>query len=43
MAKEATTIEALYDVMEMINYELSVRNSDKLLILEAITNTEHDM
>lgn len=34
MAKESTTIDELYDVMEMINYEMGVRSSDKLAILD---------
>ncbi len=36
MTKDARTIEELYDIMEMINYEMSVRNNDKLLIMDEI-------
>lgn len=38
MTKESKSIEELYEIMEMINYEMSVRNSDKLMIMEEITN-----
>lgn len=40
MTKDAQSINDLYEIMEMINYELSVRNDDKMMILEEITYQE---
>ncbi|CAD8070763.1 unnamed protein product [Paramecium primaurelia] len=40
MTKEARSIEELYEIMEMINYEMSVRNSDKLIIMDEINQQE---
>ncbi|CAD8170560.1 unnamed protein product [Paramecium pentaurelia] len=40
MTKEAKSIEELYEIMEMINYEMSVRNSDKLIIMDEINQQE---
>lgn len=43
MAKESKSIDELYDVMEMINYEMSVRNNDKIVILDAICTQNCDL
>lgn len=40
MTKDARSIEELYEIMEMINYEMNVRNSDKLVIMDEINNQE---
>ena len=40
MTKDARSIEELYEIMEMINYEMSVRNSDKLEIMDEINRQE---
>lgn len=36
MAKDCISIQELYDVMEMINYEMCVRNNDKIIIFNEI-------
>ncbi|CAD8098459.1 unnamed protein product [Paramecium sonneborni] len=40
MTKDARTIDDLYEIMEMINYEMSVRNDDKIMILDEIAHQE---
>lgn len=40
MTKDARTIDDLFEIMEMINYEMSVRNDDKIMILDEIAHQE---
>ena len=43
MTKDARTINELYEIMEMINYEMSVRNGDKMMILDEIAHQEEQL
>ncbi|CAD8086757.1 unnamed protein product [Paramecium sonneborni] len=40
MIKDARSIEGLYEIMEMINYETGVRNNDKIEIMNEINRQE---
>jgi uncharacterized protein (DUF2225 family) len=41
LAKESKSLNQVYDVMEALNYELSVRNYDKLATLNQIIEGEN--
>ncbi|CAD8130582.1 unnamed protein product [Paramecium sonneborni] len=43
MTKDARTINELYEITEMINYEMSVRNDDKMMILDEIVHQEEQL